>query len=195
MTMADTVAVMNRGRIEQMGAPEELYELPTTAFVANFLGQSNLFTGEVVSSGERSIVVDIAGRKVEVPRERAQRHAGEVTIGVRPEKLTLHTSEPAAASGVNLIGPGRVHDVSFSGVSTQYQIGIPGLGNVVLFAQNIAFGPVVNDGAEVWLSWKVEHSFGLADEPGDATRFDADDDTREIAMIQRKRLEAELEEG
>ena len=50
MTMADTVAVMNKGRIEQMGAPEELYELPTTAFVANFLGQSNLFTGEVDSS-------------------------------------------------------------------------------------------------------------------------------------------------
>ncbi len=88
MTMADTVAVMNKGRIEQMGAPEELYELPTTAFVANFLGQSNLFTGEVISSSSTSIVVDVAGRKVEVPRERAQRHAGEVTIGVRPEKLT-----------------------------------------------------------------------------------------------------------
>ena len=48
MTMADTVAVMNKGEIEQMGAPEELYELPKTAFVANFLGQSNLFTGKVV---------------------------------------------------------------------------------------------------------------------------------------------------
>jgi spermidine/putrescine transport system ATP-binding protein len=195
MTMADTVAVMNKGKIEQMGAPEELYELPTTAFVANFLGQSNLFTGDVVSSSSTSIVVDVAGRKVEVPRERAQRHAGEVTIGVRPEKLSLHTTEPATASGVNVIGPGRVNDVSFSGVSTQYQIGVPGLGNLVLFAQNIAFGPVVNDGAEVWISWKVEHGFGLADEPGAVNRFDPDDDTREIAMIQRKRLEAELEEG
>jgi spermidine/putrescine transport system ATP-binding protein len=195
MTMADTVAVMNKGKIEQLGAPEELYELPTTAFVANFLGQSNLFTGEVISSSSTSIVVDIAGRKVEVPRERAQRHAGEVTIGVRPEKLTLHTTAPAAASGINIVGPGRVTDASFSGVSTQYQIGVPGLGNVVLFAQNISFGPVVNDGAEVWLSWKVEHGFGLADEPGTVNRFDPDDDTREIAMMQRKRLEAELEEG
>jgi len=130
-----------------------------------------------------------------VPRERAQRHAGEVTIGVRPEKLTLHTSEPTATSGLNVIGPGRVNDVSFSGVSTQYQIGVPGLGNIVLFAQNTSFGPVVNDGAEVWLSWKVEHGFGLADEPGTANRFDPDDDTREIAMIHRKRLEAELEEA
>ena len=118
MTMADTVAVMNKGRIEQMGAPEELDELPTTIFVANFLGQSNLFTGEVITSGSTSIVVDIAGRKIEVPSERAQRHAGEVTIGVRPEKLTLHTSEPTVTPGINLIGPGRVNDVSFSGVST-----------------------------------------------------------------------------
>jgi spermidine/putrescine transport system ATP-binding protein len=60
MTMADTIAVMNRGAIEQMGAPEELYELPRTAFVANFLGQSNLFTGRVVSSGTESLVVDVA---------------------------------------------------------------------------------------------------------------------------------------
>ena len=48
MTMADTVAVMNAGRIEQMGPPAELYDLPRTAFVANFLGQSNLVRGTVV---------------------------------------------------------------------------------------------------------------------------------------------------
>ena len=108
MTMADTVAVMNKGEIEQMGAPEELYELPKTAFVANFLGQSNLFTGPVVSSSATSIVVDVAGSKLEVPRERAQRHAGEVTIGVRPEKLTAaHRASRRPQSGVNVLGPGR----------------------------------------------------------------------------------------
>ena len=53
MTMADTVAVMNAGRIEQMGAPAELYELPRTAFVANFLGQSNLFARHVVGGDDR----------------------------------------------------------------------------------------------------------------------------------------------
>src|SRR4051794_38933202 len=61
MTMADTVAVMNKGAIEQMGAPEELYELPKTAFVANFLGQSNLFTGEVSSETSTSIGVEVGG--------------------------------------------------------------------------------------------------------------------------------------
>jgi spermidine/putrescine transport system ATP-binding protein len=193
MTMADTVAVMNKGEIEQMGAPEELYELPKTAFVANFLGQSNLFTGKVVSSSASSFVVDIAGSKLEVPRERAQRHSGVVTIGVRPEKLTLLADKPKAASGVNVLGPGTVSDVSFSGVSTQYLVEIPGVGTVTVFAQNMVFGPVVNRGSQVWVSWTVDHGFGLADEEGVNPRFPADDDTRSIAQQRRASLEAELD--
>ena len=195
MTMADTVAVMNKGQIEQMGAPEELYELPRTAFVANFLGQSNLFTGPVVSSSDSAIVVDVAGRKIAVPRERAQRHAGDVTIGVRPEKLMLHTTAPKAKAGTNLVGPGRIVDVSFSGVSTQYIVAIPGLGELVVFAQNMVFGPVVNTGAEVWLTWTVDHGFGLADDPADNPRFAADTDTHALAVQKREKLEAELEEA
>jgi spermidine/putrescine transport system ATP-binding protein len=193
MTMADTVAVMNKGEIEQMGAPEELYELPKTAFVANFLGQSNLFTGPVVSSTATSIVVDAAGTKLEVPRERAQRHSGVVTIGVRPEKLTLLTENPTAASGINVLGPGTVTDVSFSGVSTQYLVEMPGVGTVTVFAQNMVFGPVVNRGSEVWVSWTVDHGFGLADEEGVSARFAPDDDTQSIAQQRRASLEAELD--
>ncbi|CAN5366752.1 ABC transporter ATP-binding protein [soil metagenome] len=195
MTMADTVAVMNKGQIEQMGAPEELYELPRTAFVANFLGQSNLFTGPVTSSKGDSMIVDIAGVKIEVPKERAQRHTGEVTIGVRPEKLILHTQAPARASGVNTLGPGRVTDVSFSGVSTQYQIAVPGIGLITVFAQNMVFGPVVNVGAEAWVTWTVDHGFGLADEPEHAPKFAADTDTATIALQTRHELLAEIEEA
>jgi spermidine/putrescine transport system ATP-binding protein len=195
MTMADTVAVMNKGQIEQMGAPEELYELPKTAFVANFLGQSNLFTGSVVASGDASIVVDVAGRKIEIPRERAQRHAGDVTIGVRPEKLMLHTEAPKIQPDVNVVGPGRVTDVSFSGVSTQYQVAVPGLGTLVVFAQNMVFGPVVSVGAEVWLTWNTDHGFGLIDDPADSPRFAADTDTHSLAVQKREKLEAELEEA
>ncbi|MDF1480032.1 ABC transporter ATP-binding protein [Leifsonia sp. H3M29-4] len=195
MTMADTVAVMNKGEIEQMGAPEELYELPKTAFVANFLGQSNLFTGPVTSSSGDTIVVDIAGVKVAVPKERAQRHSGEVTIGVRPEKLLLHTTAPKKVAGTNVLGPGRVTDVSFSGVSTQYQIAVPGVGLITVFAQNMVFGPVADVGAEVWVAWTVEHGFGLVDEPEHAPKFAADADTATIALQTRHELLAEIEEG
>src|SRR4249919_2347828 len=61
MTMADTVAVMNQGVIEQMGAPAELYENPRTTFVANFLGQSNLIDGAVRSRAADLVTVDMHG--------------------------------------------------------------------------------------------------------------------------------------
>jgi spermidine/putrescine transport system ATP-binding protein len=167
MTMADTVAVMSKGRIEQLGAPEELYELPRTAFVATFLGQSNLFAGDVVSADDDVVVVAAGGRRIGIPRSRAQHSSGTVVAGVRPEKLLLHTSAPADETGVNLIGPGRVLDVSFSGVSTSYIVAVPGFGTVTVFAQNMVFGPVVSPGAEVWLTWRVEHGFVLEDDPSD----------------------------
>jgi spermidine/putrescine transport system ATP-binding protein len=186
---------MNKGRIEQLGAPELLYELPRTAFVANFLGQSNLFGGEVVGTTSDSITVAVDGGKIVVPKSRAHRHTGEVTVGVRPEKLSLHNSEPAASAGRNMLGPGRVIDFSFSGVSTQYLIEVPGAGRVVVFAQNMAFGPTVNEGAEVWVSWQVEHGFGLEDEPEVAPRFPADTDTATIATERKRALASELEEA
>ncbi|QHF23953.1 polyamine ABC transporter ATP-binding protein [Rathayibacter sp. VKM Ac-2804] len=185
MTMADTVAVMNKGRIEQMGAPEALYELPRTVFVANFLGQSNLFTGEVVASTGTALTVAAGDARIVVPTARAARESGEMTIGVRPEKLLLLTEAPADSPDRNVLGPGRVVDVSFSGVSTQYTIEIPTLGSIVVFAQNMVFGPVVGEGAQVWVSWSIEHGFGLADEPGTVPRFAADDSTRSIALQKR----------
>ncbi|MFB9310405.1 ABC transporter ATP-binding protein [Agromyces hippuratus] len=195
MTMADTVAVMNKGAIEQMGAPAELYELPRTSFVANFLGQSNLFTGNVAGSTDAAISVDIAGARVTVPAARAQRHKGRVTVGVRPEKVTLLREAPAASSDRNVLGPGRVIDVSFSGVSTQYIVAIPDAGTVTVFAQNTGSGPVVGEGVEVWVSWPVEHGFGLDDVAEPSARFAADDDTTSIAAQRREELVTELEEG
>ena len=174
MTMADTVAVMNKGQIEQMGAPQELYELPKTRFVANFLGQSNLFTGAVTESTNDTIAIDVAGHRIVMPKSRAARHTGMVSVGVRPEKLSLLMTQPDAVAGQNVIGPGRVADVSFSGVSTQYIVEVPQLGSVVVFAQNVASGPVVDRGAEVWLRWSVDHGFGLGDDPGEADQVPAE---------------------
>ncbi|WP_348787803.1 ABC transporter ATP-binding protein [Leifsonia sp. NPDC080035] len=194
MTMADTVAVMNKGRIEQMGAPEVLYELPSTVFVANFLGQSNLFAGPVVETGE-TIGIDVGGHRIRVPRARAQRSSGQVTVGVRPEKLSLHASAESVPSGANALGPGRVTDVSFSGVSTQYLVDVPGIGTVIVFAQNMTSGPVAALGAEVWVSWDADHTFVLADEPPADGRFVDDTDTRAVAAQAKERMLSELEEA
>jgi spermidine/putrescine transport system ATP-binding protein len=181
MTMADTVAVMNKGRIEQMGAPEELYELPKTVFVANFLGQSNLFTVDVDGGTDQVIHTVSPSGKISLPRRRSERDSGTITVGVRPEKLRLHQSAPAFDAAVNVIGPGRITDVSFIGVSTQYAVEVPGAGTVQVFAQNVEAGPAAKLGDEVWLSWFIEHTFGLADDHLETGAITADFSTQAIA--------------
>ncbi len=181
MTMADTVAVMNKGRIEQMGAPEELYELPKTVFVANFLGQSNLFVVDVDGGSDQVIHTISPTGKISVPRRRSERDSGTITVGVRPEKLRLHTSVPTGDSSINVIGPGRITDVSFIGVSTQYAVEVPGAGPVQVFAQNVEAGPAAKLGDEVWLSWLVEHTFGLADDRLETGALTTEFSTRAIA--------------
>ena len=195
MTMADTVAVMNLGKIEQMGAPEDLYESPKTAFVATFLGQSNLFGGEVTGSTNTAITVSSGGYEMRVPTERAVAHRGTVTVGVRPEKVSLHKVKPSVDANRTLIGPGRVVDASFTGVSTQYLVDVPGVGEVTVFAQNTSLGEHAKEGDEVFLSWSVDHAFGLADSPPEEERFVDDTSTGSVAVQEREKLEAELEEA
>ena len=165
MDMADIVAVMNKGRIEQMGAPEALYDRPKTAFVSRFLGQSDLFVGKVVESNANSISIEVGGSKITVDKKRAEKHTGTIAIGVRPEKATFHEEKPKLGADHVLIGPGEIIDIRFTGVSNQYLIDIPNIGEVTVFAQNVGKSPVVELGAQVWVSWKVEHSFGLRDLP------------------------------
>ena len=165
MDMADTVAVMNKGRIEQMGAPEALYDRPKTAFVSRFLGQSDLFIGKVVESNANSVSIEVGGSKITVDKRRAEKHEGTIAIGVRPEKATFHEDKPNLGADHVLIGPGEIIDIRFTGVSNQYLIDIPNIGEITVFAQNVGKSPVVELGAKVWVSWKVEHSFGLRDLP------------------------------
>ena len=168
MDMADTVAVMNNGNIEQLGAPEALYERPKTAFVAKFLGQSNIFIGKVAESNSETISIDFNGKKITGLTSRSEKHSGKIAIGVRPEKTNFHAEEPSATSGLNVLGPGEITDIRFTGVSNQYQIDIPNVGEITVFAQNVGRSPVIELGAKVFVSWKVEHSFGLADLPSGA---------------------------
>ena len=165
MDMADTVAVMNKGHIEQLGAPEALYERPKTAFVAKFLGQSNLFVGSIADSSASSLSIEVGGHKITVPKDRAEKQTGKICIGVRPEKTTFHRTKPNLGSDHVVVGPGEITDIRFTGVSNQYLIDIPNVGEVTVFAQNVGLSPVIELGENVWVSWKVEHSFGLSDLP------------------------------
>ncbi|ALG29867.1 MULTISPECIES: ABC transporter ATP-binding protein [Glutamicibacter] len=157
MTMADVVAVMNGGRIEQMGAPRDLYELPRTAFVANFLGKSNLMRGMVTGQENGMLSVDVSGRTILLPAQRAVQTAGEVVIGVRPEKITI---DRVAVAGDNQLS-GTVIDVSFTGTTTEYLVEVEQIGLIGTFSQNRGQQPA-QEGDTVFLAWDAEHSFGLA---------------------------------
>lgn len=161
MTMADTVAVMNKGKIEQMGPPEELYSRPHTAFVANFLGQSNLAPGQVVGREGDLLLVTVGGATVKVPVDRAVATTGSVLVGVRPEKIGLLIEGQEPSPNHNVVGPGIVTDVSFTGVSTQYQVEVEHLGTFGVFSQNLLGGATVTLGTTVRLAWSQEFTFGL----------------------------------
>ncbi|MGW4073513.1 ABC transporter ATP-binding protein [Streptomyces asiaticus] len=165
MTMADTVAVMNGGRVEQRGAPADLYENPGTTFVANFLGTSNLIEAEITDKSGGDLVLSAAGGKLALPADRCSapvRTGGKLLVGVRPEKITLAHAEDAGAvpEGRNRI-TGRIVDSSFIGVSTQYLVTTPDCPEITVYEQNIERDARLVPGAEVVLHWNPAHTFGL----------------------------------
>ncbi|MEU8873426.1 ABC transporter ATP-binding protein [Streptomyces javensis] len=165
MTMADTVAVMNGGRVEQRGAPADLYENPGTTFVANFLGTSNLIEAEITDKSGGDLVLTAAGGKLALPADRCSapvRTGGKVLVGVRPEKITLaHAGDAGTVpEGRNRI-TGRIVDSSFIGVSTQYLITTPDCPEITVYEQNIERDARLVPGAEVVLHWNPAHTFGL----------------------------------
>ena len=146
MTMADEIAVMNRGKIEQLGPPTELYERPATAFVAGFLGVSNLLAG-VVAGDDRVRLDD--GTEIRLP---LRGRSGRVAVGVRPEKVRL---VPGAGNEL----PGTVTETAYVGVATQVIVTTPA-GVVSVFAQNTETGAIPPaPGTHVTLSWSPESTF------------------------------------
>jgi len=124
MTMADWIVVMNSGRIEQLGEPAELYEHPRTPFVANFLGVSNLLPGLV--AGPDSVKLE-SGEVLHVSPSALDGRTGQVSVGIRPEKLYID------GTGVNRLA-GEIVERAYVGVSTQYVVKTP-LGQVSVYVQ------------------------------------------------------------
>ncbi|TDO55014.1 spermidine/putrescine transport system ATP-binding protein [Kribbella sp. VKM Ac-2527] len=168
MTMADTIAVMNAGVIEQRGAPAVLYDLPATTFVANFLGQSNLVAGTILERSGEDLVIDAHGSKQVVPVKRSRVADGEVWVGIRPEKVFLARAGSETDTGANSLRGGVVTDVSYCGVSTQYLARMPWNQELTVFEQNTGARDTFAVGDSVDLHWQPSHTFVL-DARQDAT--------------------------
>ncbi|WP_420000559.1 ABC transporter ATP-binding protein [Streptomyces boninensis] len=169
MTMADTIAVMNHGRVEQLGAPTELYENPGSAFVANFLGQSNLIEAEISGGGSGAgddLVLRVGDTKLTLPQDRMRAKSAasgtKVLAGIRPEKIGIRPrgEDGGVPEGHNRLS-GTIKDASFTGVSTQYVVDSPWCPELAVFAQNVDTAAGLTPGAEVVLHWNPVHTFGL----------------------------------
>jgi len=162
LTMSDRLVVMNMGRIEQLGAPRDVYERPRTRFVAGFIGTSNLMSGTVRSMDSGTAVLETgADESVIVPEanEVGASVGQDLHVTVRPEKIVLSAERPAA--GLCAIR-GRVTEVVYLGTSTQYAIRTPSGSDLVVFVQNAAdSSDLARRDQDVWLSWRPEHTLAL----------------------------------
>jgi spermidine/putrescine transport system ATP-binding protein len=162
MTMADTIAVMNAGRVEQLGAPADLYENPRTTFVANFLGQSNFFDGAITERGaDGYATVDVQGNHVRLLASRVHTEGTKVHVGVRPEKLRIQFLDGAQIGDNENRVEVVVTDSSFIGVSTQYLVDAPWGQELTVFAQNTYRDERLAPGARAVVTWAPDHAFAL----------------------------------
>jgi spermidine/putrescine transport system ATP-binding protein len=147
MTMADSIAVMNSGHIEQLGSPDELYERPATPFVARFLGVSNLLHGQ--AEGDGTVRLD-DGTLVRAPAAGGRR--GQVAVGIRPEKIRIGSGEENSLAG-------EVRERAYIGVSTQYIVETQH-GSITVYVQNTDPSEgAVQPGDQVAISWSPEATF------------------------------------
>jgi spermidine/putrescine transport system ATP-binding protein len=159
LTMSDRIAVMNRGRVEQVDAPEAVYERPATTFVAGFIGVSNLMPAVVeLSSGDRARVRLDAGVAIEAIGNGFT--TGErVHAVVRPEKLEIGRKEDSTKDGWPSV-EGTVESSIYLGTATQIVVRLAGdvpMTVLVPNADEAERGRLPGGGASVRLSWAPEH--------------------------------------
>ncbi len=168
MTMSDRIAVMRAGRIEQLGAPEELYERPRSEFVAGFLGVSNLLDGDVAERDGELVQIRLANGVIIRAPAAATNGATKVRVGIRPEKLrVVHQGAEAASDTAETNGlDGTVFDASYVGVSTQYLVKTADGHTLTVYAQNLTSGAseALSEGQRVRLTWNPQHTFVIDDE-------------------------------
>ncbi|HXF71387.1 MAG TPA: ABC transporter ATP-binding protein [Actinomycetota bacterium] len=157
LTMSDRVAVMNAGRIEHLGPPEEVYERPATAFVAGFIGSANLLPCRILALGSGA-AADLRGRRL-----RAAAHAptcrvgGDALLMLRPEHLRLTAGEPAPGCGL----PVRVLDRTFQGPEVRFQTAIEGDGLELVVLTPAVEAPALGPGDPAWATWRPDHAYLL----------------------------------
>jgi spermidine/putrescine transport system ATP-binding protein len=151
LTMSDRIAVINEGKVQQVADPPTLYELPRNRFVADFIGQTNVFSGMVESVSGKRITLSTPSGKVEATAREAEVEVGsEAHATVRPEKIRF------GSEGDN-VSTARIRQIVYLGVSTQYIAELPDGEKLVLYQQNSREDANPDIGEEVAVVWDTRH--------------------------------------
>ena len=176
LTMSDRIAVMSDGRVEQIGTPQEIYNSPSSLFVAGFIGSANLLPGVMVGNDGDDAVVDlVAGHTVRVRTNVEQAAGTRVSVMLRPERLTA--TEAGRDDGRSI--EGTVADVVFQGATARIVVHLKDDSEVIASVVTGTDLPFLHPGSTVHLTWQPGNAFLLSDWPRRAGATANDIDTLE----------------
>ncbi len=166
MAISDRIAVMQRGRLEQIGTPAEIYEAPVNSFVAAFIGDTNFLRGRVVEATDREYShADIEGvGEIRLYNDRPLKSGDDIALSLRPEKIRIEAHAPPADSGLNSVA-GIVEDVIYLGSLTRYWVRV-GDQRIAIERQHARYlldESLPSWGDKVWISWRADDGCLLAD--------------------------------
>lgn len=160
LTMSDRIAVLNNGAIEQVGMPDELYRRPANWFVAEFLGESNFFTGPVVEMQRETCTVKTEdGLQIAGALRDSSVNPEKATVMVRPESI-IPVGEP---EGLSMTFEGKVEEVIYLGEVTRYRIRLGSSTVVIATWQNRAGVQLLKPGNTTRVGWHVEDTIVISD--------------------------------
>ncbi len=163
LTMSDRIAVMDQGRVLQVGTPTEIYEKPASRFVADFIGETNFLEGTVLKRDGNYVEVDVAGMPTVLAQSTENFYPGKsVTVAVRPEKITIHKE---AHRKENNCYQGTIESVVYIGTDTNYVVRLASGATMRVREQNIApsLRKDLDEGTIAYLTWYPESSSLLSD--------------------------------
>ena len=158
--MSDRIAILRDGRVEQLGTPQELYENPKSIFVANFLGKSNFLSARIVQKNGAVMTYEVGGIEFNLKREHVPELDGEISIALRPERLSLYEGEDAAPANRLL---GEIKKVSYFGQLYEVVVETEKAGDLIVTADLGREQPQV--GNRVWIGWAEDSGVPFAGRP------------------------------
>jgi spermidine/putrescine transport system ATP-binding protein len=152
LSVSDRIAVMNAGDILQVGSPQQIYENPSSDFVARFIGETNMFTGTVSArNGQILTVATEEFGSIYVEEDRPLPEGSRISVTVRPEKIRISPDAPQLRGGDMNILHGTVAEPIYSGFQTKYLVGVGSPSPIAVFRQHATWSEGVPD-----IEWKDE---------------------------------------